>query len=73
LRERALNARDFTNRRPIQTPLTPVDLATNRRKSSVRAKVEHSFLILKHLWGFIKVRYRRLAKNVQSLPLPCWR
>jgi IS5 family transposase len=35
-----------------------------RRKSSVRSKVEHPFLILKRLWGFAKVRYRGLAKNV---------
>ena len=35
----------------------------NRRKSSVRSKVEHPFLTLKRLWGFAKVRYRGLAKN----------
>jgi IS5 family transposase len=64
LRERAPHARDFTNRRQHSNrPLTPADLATNRRKSSVRAKVEHPFLILKRLWGFTKVRYRGLAKN----------
>ena len=39
------------------------DKETNRRKSSIRAKVEHPFLILKRLWGFAKVRYRGLAKN----------
>ena len=38
-------------------------METNRRKSSVRSKVEHLFLILKRLWGFAKVRYRGLAKN----------
>ena len=36
---------------------------TNRRKSSVRAKVEHPFLTLKRIWGFVKVRYRGLEKN----------
>jgi len=43
--------------------LSDADKATNRRKSAVRAKVEHPFLILKRLWGFAKVRYRGLAKN----------
>ena len=36
---------------------------TDRRKSSVRSKVEHPFLRLKRLWGLAKARYRGLAKN----------
>ena len=36
----------------------------NWRKSGVRSKVEYPFLTLKRLWGFAKVRYRGLAKNV---------
>jgi len=64
VKEVAPKARDFTNRRTYShRPLTEADKATNRRKSSVRAKVEHPFLILKRLWGFAKVRYRGLAKN----------
>jgi hypothetical protein len=60
----APKARDFTNKRAYKTsPLSEADKATNRRKSSVRAKVEHPFLIIKRLWGFAKVRYRGLAKN----------
>jgi IS5 family transposase len=39
----------------------------NRTKSSVRAKVEHPFRILKRVFGFIKVRYRRLKKNYEWL------
>lgn len=35
----------------------------NRRQSSVRAKVEHIFHVIKRLWGHHKVRYRGLAKN----------
>jgi IS5 family transposase len=35
----------------------------NRSKSSVRAKVEHVFRILKRVFGFNKVRYHGLAKN----------
>lgn len=64
LKEIAPNAKDFTNKRAYRNaPLTDADKATNRRKSSIRAKVEHPFLILKRLWGFAKVRYRGLAKN----------
>jgi len=64
LRELAPDARDFTNRRAYRNrPLSQADQATNRRKSAVRAKVEHPFLVLKRLWGFAKVRYRGLAKN----------
>jgi IS5 family transposase len=43
--------------------LSEADQATNRRKSQVRAKVEHPFLTFKRLWGFAKVRDRGLAKN----------
>jgi len=39
----------------------------NRNKSSVRAKVEHPFRILKRVFGFDKVRYRGLAKNHHRL------
>jgi IS5 family transposase len=60
----APKANDFTNKRAYTNrPLTDADKATNRRKSSVRSKVEHPFLTLKRLWGFAKVRYRGLAKN----------
>jgi IS5 family transposase len=39
----------------------------NRSKSSVRAKVEHPFRILKRVFDFDKVRYRGLAKNHHRL------
>ncbi|MCX7150655.1 MAG: IS5 family transposase [Rhodocyclales bacterium] len=64
LKEIAPKAKDFTNKRAYRNcPLTDADKETNRRKSSVRSKVEHPFLTLKRLWGFAKVRYRGLAKN----------
>ena len=37
------------------------------RKASVRAKVEHPFLIIKRDFGFIKTRYRGIAKNLNQL------
>jgi IS5 family transposase len=33
------------------------------QKSKVRSKVEHSFYIIKHLFGYRKARYRGLGKN----------
>ena len=64
LKDIAPKAKDFTNKRAYKNrPLTDADKETNRRKSSVRSKIEHPFLTLKRLWGFAKVRYRGLAKN----------
>ena len=40
-----------------------------RRKTSIRAKVEHPFLYVKRHFGYAKVRYRGLAKNTQRLGL----
>ena len=40
-----------------------------KRKASVRAKVEHPFLYVKRRFGYGKVRYRGLAKNTQRLAL----
>ena len=42
---------------------------SEKTKASVRAKVEHSFLRLKRLFGYAKVRYRGLAKNMERLAL----
>ena len=36
----------------------------NRARSRVRARVEHPFHVVKRLWGFAKVRYRGLKKNL---------
>ena len=64
LKQIAPQAKDFTNKRAHKNrPLSDADKQTNRRKSSVRSKVEHPFLTLKRIWGFAKARYRGLAKN----------
>jgi transposase, IS5 family len=64
LKQIAPKAKDFTNKRASRnTPLTDADKETNRRKSQVRAKVEHPFRPLKSIYGFAKVRYRGLVKN----------
>ena len=40
-----------------------------KRKASVRARVEHPFLYVKRHFGYAKVRYRGLVKNTQRLVL----
>ena len=53
------------NRRPTsQRPLSPRWRLINRARSRIRARGEHAFRVLKQLWGFAKVRYRGLAKNL---------
>lgn len=47
-----------------QKPLTDHQERVNRSRSRTRAKGEHGFHVVKHLWGFKKVRYRGLAKNL---------
>ena len=37
--------------------------------TSIRAKVEHTFLKVKRQFGYAKVRYRGLAKNQERLAL----
>lgn len=39
----------------------------NRKLSSVRAKVEHPFHIIKDIWKYKKVRYRGIEKNTLQL------
>ena len=64
LKQAAPKAKDFTNKRAYRNkPLTDEDKETNRRKSQVRAKVEHPFRPLKSIFGFAKARYRGLLKN----------
>jgi len=38
-------------------------------KSSIRAKVEHPFRVVKQQFAYAKVRYRRLAKNTARLTM----
>jgi transposase, IS5 family len=45
-------------------PLTARWRAINRARSRTRARGEHPFRVVKQLWGFTKVRYRGLAKNL---------
>ena len=43
--------------------LTLEDVDYNHRQNQTRAKGEHAFLVVKHLWQYRKVRYKGLFKN----------
>lgn len=68
IRARAPRAKDFTNRKwRGRGWINETERARNRTKSQVRAKVEHSIGVIKRVFGFNKVRYRGLAKNLHRL------
>jgi IS5 family transposase len=47
--------------------LSPEDAAYNHKQSQTRAKGEHAFRIVKHLWHYQKVRYKGLFKNTTQI------
>ena len=47
--------------------LTPEDVEYNHKQSQIRAKGEHAFLVVKHLWHYQKVRYKGLFKNAAQV------
>ncbi|HJX69375.1 MAG TPA: IS5 family transposase [Dehalococcoidia bacterium] len=47
--------------------LTPEDVTYNHNQSQIRAKGEHAFLVVKHLWHYQKVRYKGLFKNAVQI------
>jgi IS5 family transposase len=51
-------------RKGVLKTMPAPDRQIESRKASVRAKVEHVFLILKRDFAFAKTRYRGLAKNL---------
>ena len=59
-----------TNRRPSSIKIPDSykginwDRQIENRKSSTRCKVEHPFLIVKRQFGYAKVAYRGIAKNM---------
>jgi IS5 family transposase len=68
MRKVAPRARDFTNQRYRWGKRIDERIkAVNRTKSSVRSKVEHTIGVIKRVFGFQKVRYRGLAKNLHRL------
>ena len=72
IRQNAPRARDFINRRYRHRGVVDeTERAKNRTKSKVRARVEHPIGVIKRVFGFVKVRYRGLAKNTHRLVVTC--
>ena len=62
---KAAHVKDFTNQRYRYAGIVDEAVrAKNRNKSKISSRVEHVFAVVKRLWGFGKVRYRGLQKNV---------
>ena len=72
IRKCAPKAVDRINRR-YRTKLVcyPAIRNENRTKSKTRSRVEHIFGLIKLKFGFTKVRYRGLAKNLNRLLSTC--
>ena len=68
IQQAAPRAQDMTCKRTkFKNYVDELQKKKNKSKSSVRAKVEHPFRILKRIFGFDTVRYRGLAKNHHRL------
>jgi len=62
-----INRRPGTLSRKYQGYALEMERVEERRKSSVRSKVEHPFRIVKVLFGYRKTVYRGLSKNLNRL------
>lgn len=72
MRAAAPRARDFTLRKASRNrPLTPRQEEANTTKSKTRARVEHVFGTMKHLFHFRRVRYHGLKKNANRFAVTC--
>ncbi len=72
IRQRAPKAIDKTNRRwRTKLKVYPEIKEENRIKSKIRSRVEHVFAVMKLRFGFTKVRYRGLAKNLHRIQTTC--
>jgi IS5 family transposase len=49
------------------TPMGAIRDKLEQTKAPIRAKVAHPFRVIKRQFGFVKVRYRGLMKNMQTL------
>ena len=72
IRQRAPKAADRTNRLWRTKLKVYADRREeNRIKSKTRSRVEHIFALMKLKFGFVKVRFRGLAKNLNRLETTC--
>ena len=54
-------------RRALKGRLGRMKERMEKNKASLRARVEHPFRVIKRQFGYVKVRYRGLAKNTAQL------
>ena len=72
IQQQAPQAKDCTHRRyRYKNRVDEVEREKNRIKSKVRSRVEPVFGVMKLKFGFVKVRYRGLAKNANRLFATC--
>ena len=72
IHDRAPNAVDRTNQRCRSKLGVREDVReANRLKSKIRARVEHVFGVMKLRFGFSRVRFRGLRKNLHRLLTTC--
>ena len=50
--------------------LNCADKSFNRKSNRTRARVEHAFGVIKHLWGYRKVRYRGVGEECGASVYP---
>lgn len=68
IRAHAPHAADFTHHCSARRKgLSKRQRQAHRTKARVRARVEHPFHVVKRIFGFVKVRYRGIAKNAHRL------
>lgn len=68
----AKQAKDFTHKRGRRNhPLTEKERKAIRHKSKIRPRVEQLFGVIKHQFGYRKVRCKGLAKNAQAVFIKC--
>lgn len=70
IRQHAPKAKSFVQPN-AHRPLSEAERARNRTKSKGRAKVEQACLVIKRIFGWVKVRYRGLAKNTHWFQISC--
>jgi IS5 family transposase len=72
IQQQAPQAKDCTHRRyRYKDRVDEEERKKNRLKSKMRSRVEHVFGVMKLKFGFVKVRYRGLAKNANRLFATC--
>ena len=72
LQAKAPKAKNRIHRRAVRgKPLTPRRRHSNRLKSTIRARVEHPFRVIKCRFGHRRARYRGLHKNAHQLGVLC--